>query len=208
MIIVVEGISAAGKTTYSRQFGDEHWLPELPVKDERPDAGAPTEDHTRFWAEHNIMRFQKALEIERQHGFAICDTDPMKIHYPWCIERAGFDWPDKFAIARHAVRQALADRRIGFADRYFVKNIDPAVARAQKEGDATRRRGNFEQHLALQPHLMDWFTALSKTLPDRVEFAFPDHQTVLSQLKNKTPETNPRRFDVSVFDALEEHLPT
>ena len=207
MIIVVEGVSAAGKTTYASQFGDGHWLPEMPVKASRPCDDAPLAHHAHFWAEHNIARFQKALEIEQRHGFVVCDTDPMKIHYAWCMERAGFYWPDRFEVAQPLVRQAIAERRIGFADLYLVKKIQPDVALKQKENDLTRRRGNFEQHLALQPHLLDWFAAMSKALPNCVQWEFPQSHIILSELKSKTPEENPRRFNVSVFDALCEKLP-
>jgi hypothetical protein len=207
MIVVLEGISAAGKTTYARQFGEGRFVPEIPVKGDLPDESASLDDHARFWAEHNVRKFQMALEIEREHGFAICDTDPMKIHYSWCMERAGFDWPDKFAHAQGFVRDAIANGRLGFAGLYLVKRIDPAVARAQKEGDPTRRRGNFDQHIALQPHLMDWFGALSTVLPGRVQFAFLQPDALLAELKEKAPEEDPRRFDVSVFDALLERLP-
>ncbi len=208
MIVVVEGISAAGKTTYARQFGDGRWVPEIPVQGELPGADASLDDHARFWAEHNVRKFQMALAIEQEHGFTICDTDPMKIHFSWCMERAGFHWPDKFANAQGFVREAIAKGRLGFADLYLVKQIEPAVARAQKEGDPTRRRGNFEQHLALQPHLIEWFTILSDVLPGRVRWEFPDLDGLLSELKGKAPEENPRRFDVSVFDALIERLPS
>lgn len=207
MIVVLEGISASGKTTYAQQFGAGRWVPEIPVKGDLPDASASPNDHAQFWAEHNVRKFQLALEIEEQHGFAICDTDPMKIHYSWCMERAGFRWPDKFANAQVFVREAIAAGRLGFADLYLVKRIEPAVARAQKMGDQTRRRGNFEQHLALQPHVMEWFTVMSQVLPGQVEFAFPDQDSLLTDLKNKAPQDNPRRFDVSVFDALLKALP-
>ena len=208
MIIVVEGISAAGKTTYARQFGAQHCLPELPVKHARPEPGAPLEVHAEFWAEHNARRFEMALEIERQKGFVVCDTDPLKLHYAWCMERAGFEWPDKFDVARKSVRQKIAERRLGFADLYLFKRIEPEIARAQKEGDLTRRRGNFEQHLALQPHLVSWFEALSGALKDRVHWGFPVPEEVLSKAQSKTPEENPRRFDVSVFDDLLDRLPS
>ncbi len=207
MIVVLEGISAAGKTTFARRFGAGLWLPELEPLGPRPKDDAPLENHATFWANHNIRRFQLALAIEAKHGFVVCDTDPMKIHYAWCMEKAGFNWPDKFAVARRFVRRAIVDRQIGFADRYFVKRIDPDQARKQKEGDETRRRGNFDQHLALQPHLMRWFETLSDVLPGRVEFAFPDQEQLLAEIQNKTPEENPRRFDVSIFDSLVGQLP-
>ncbi|MEP2551483.1 MAG: hypothetical protein ABJH26_09335 [Marinomonas sp.] len=208
MIIVIEGISAAGKTTYSRKIGMRYCVPEIPAKGERPGEDGSLQEHALFWANHNAARFQMAMEIEAQYGFAICDTDPMKVHYSWSMERAGFHWPDKFESAIPAVRQAIQERRLGFADRYYVKRIDAKTARMQKEGDLARSRGNFDQHLALQPHLIDWFRALTDILPRKVEFAFPDPANLLSQLESKTPEDNPRRFDTSIFDALIERLPT
>lgn len=207
MIVVVEGISAAGKTTYCRQFGEDHWLAEWPVTSSRPDPKAAKQVHARFWADHNAARFHKALEIERHQGLVICDTDPLKIHYAWCMEQAGFPWPDKFANARVFVRKAIAERRLGFADLYLVKRIAPKVAREQKESDPTRRRSNFNQHLALQPYLVEWFTAMSHVLPGQVRWGFPDRDELLVEINSKAPEENPRRFDVSVFDALIERLP-
>ena len=207
MIIVVEGISAAGKTTFARQFGEGLWLPEIEAKGQRPEADAPLIEHARFWAGHNAMRFQMAMQIEAKHGIVICDTDPMKFHYSWCMERAGFHWPDKFETAVPVVRETIRERQLGFADLYLVKQIEPAMARAQKDGDATRTRGNFEQHLALQPHLVAWFGALSEALPGHVRWGLPAKDALLAEIKEKAPEASPRRFDVSVFDALLERLP-
>lgn len=207
MIIVVEGISASGKTTYCRQFGEHVWLPEMPVKAERPPPDAPPEAHAAFWAAHNAARFRAAQEIEREHGYVVCDTDPLKLHYSWCMERAGFDWPDRFAMAQDAARREIAAGNLGFADLYLVKKIEPDAARAQKEADVTRRRGNFEQHLALQPHLLAWFEAMAKVLPGQVEFALPEPEALIARVQNKTPEDSPRRFDVSMFDALVAELP-
>lgn len=207
MIIVLEGISAAGKTTFARQFGEAHHVPEFPDQGVAPGKDDPAEIHAAYWVEHNARRFEAALAVEREHGFAICDTEPFKSHFDWCMARAGSKPFDIFDAAVPLAREAITAQRLGFGNRYYVKRIVPEVARAQKEGDATRSRRNFEQHLALQPHLMDWFEALAKALPGRVEFAFPDKDALLTELKNKTPEVNPRRFDVSVFDALIEGLP-
>ena len=104
-------------------------------------------------------------------------------------------------------RQPQPDKTAAGRKPGATQRIDPEVARAQKEGDVTRRRRNFDMHLALQPHLMDWFTALSEVLPGRVQFDWPDRDEFLAEPKNKAPEENPRRFDVSVFDALIERLP-
>ena len=207
MIIVLEGISAAGKTTFARQFGAEHHVPEFPERDPLPGNDDPVEVHAAYWVEHNARRFQAALEVEAVHGFAVCDTDPFKSHFDWCMARAGFKSFDLFKAAMPIARKAIEERRLGFGTRYYVKRIAPEVARAQKEGDATRTRRNFDMHLALQSHLVDWFEALALALPGRVEFAFPDRDTLLAELKIKAPEEDPRRFDVSVLDALLERLP-
>ena len=71
MIIVIEGISAAGKATYSRRFGEQYCVPE-------------------------------------------------------------FKTMDVFNEAMPLAREAIAACEIGFADRYFIKHIEPDVARAQK----------------------------------------------------------------------------
>ena len=207
MIIVLEGISAAGKTTFARQFGEAHHVPEFPEEGTVPGMDDPAEVHAEYWIEHNIRRFQAALTAEREHGFAICDTEPFKSHFDWCMARAGFKSFDIFNAATPLARAAIAERRIGFGDRYYVKRIAPDVARAQKEADPTRTRRRFDMHLALQPHLMDWYETFSVALPGRVEFAFPDKDALLAELNSKAPEENPRRFDVSVFDALLATLP-
>ena len=202
MIIVIEGISAAGKTTYARTFGADHHVPEFPEKGTPPGEEDPAESHAQYWVAHNIRRFQAALNVEAKHGFAICDTEPFKSHFDWCMAKAGFKSIDIFEAAMPLVREAIARREIGFGDLYLVKRIAPDVARAQKEGDPTRSRRNFDRHLALQPHLMRWYEALSEALPGQVEFAFPDRHDLLARIKNKAPEEDPRRFDVSVLDAL------
>ncbi len=207
MIVVLEGISAAGKTTFARQFGEAHWVPEFPEQGSPPSSSDPASVHAAYWVEHNVRRFQKALDVEARHGFAICDTEPFKSHFDWCMARAGFKPFDVFNAAMPIAREAIAEQRLGFANRYYVKRIAPEVARAQKEGDLTRSRRRFDMHLALQPHLMDWYEAFSQVLPGRVEFAFPDKDALLAELKSKAPEEDPRRFDVSVLDALLQRLP-
>ena len=207
MIVVIEGISAAGKSTYAKQFGEAHWVPEFPEQHPLPADSEPAQVHAAYWIEHNVRRFQAALKAEAQHGFAICDTDPFKSHFDWSMARASFKPFDVFNAAMPIAREAFAQKRLGFANRYLVKRIAPDVARAQKEGDNTRTRRRFDMHLALQPHLMDWFEAMADIFPGRVDFAFPDKSVLLEEIKNKTPEDDPRRFDVSMLDALIERLP-
>lgn len=206
MIVVIEGISAAGKTTFARRFG-RRWIPEFAEQGQVPGPSEPAEVRAAYWVEHNVRRFEAALVVEAEHGFAVCDTEPWKSHFDWSMARAGFTTMDVFNAAMPIAREAIRQRRLGFGGRYYVKQIPPAVARAQKEADVTRGRRNFEMHLALQPHLLDWFDALSGVLPGRVSFEFPDHEALLAELTDDRPDTDERRFDVAAFDELRERLP-
>ncbi|MEL6540600.1 MAG: hypothetical protein AAFQ34_04275 [Pseudomonadota bacterium] len=207
MIVVIEGISAAGKSTYARSLGAATWVPEFAEQGVPPGSDRPAQERAAYWIAHNERRFARALAVEAQHGFAICDTDPFKSHYDWCMARAGFASLDIFEAAMPMARESFAAGRLGFADLYLVKRIAPAVARRQKEGDLTRTRSRFDMHLALQPHLLAWFEALAEILPGRVEFSFSDKEALLDTLKNKAPEASPRRFDVSALSALIARLP-
>ena len=207
MIVVVEGISAAGKTTYARALGEAVWVPEFEEQGTPPAPDGPAKERAAYWIAHNERRFARALEVEAEHGYAICDTDPFKSHYDWSMARAGFASIDIFEAAMPMARASLASGRLGFADLYMVKQIAPKVARRQKEGDQTRTRRRFDMHLALQPHLMAWFKALAQVLPGQVEVGFRDQDAVLAELKSKAPEASPRRFDVSALNALLERLP-
>ena len=208
MIVVIEGISAAGKTTFARQFG-RHWIPEFPEQGEAPRLSDPAEVQASYWVEHNVRRFQAALEAEAEHGFAVCDTEPWKSHFDWSMARAGFRTMDVFEAAIPIVSEAILGRRLGFGGRYYVKPIAPLTARAQKDGDTTRTRRNFEMHLALQPHLLEWFDVLSEVLPDRVFFGFPDYEELHAELSvTVRADADSRRFDVSVLSELVQRLPT
>jgi hypothetical protein len=207
MIIVVEGISAAGKTTYSRRFGEPFCVSEFEAEGAIPGMQDAPRVHAEYWLQHNIRRFRAALAIEAERGFSICDTEPFKSHFDWCMARAGFKSMEVFNEAMPLARAAIAAGEIGFADRYLVKHIEPDVARAQKEGDKTRSRRRWDMHLALQPHLIAWFEALAGVIPDRVQFQWPEPEDVLRDIQSRTPEENPRRFDVSILDDLLDRLP-
>ncbi|MEL7517424.1 MAG: hypothetical protein AAFN48_00560 [Pseudomonadota bacterium] len=206
MIVVIEGISAAGKSTYARSLGAATWVPEFAEQGVPPGPDRPAQERAAYWIAHNERRFARALAVEAQHGFAICDTDPFKSHYDWCMARAGFTTMDVFEAAMPMARESFAAGRLGFADLYMVKRIEPEVARRQKEGDPTRTRRRFEMHLALQPHLLAWFEALAKVLPGQVEFGFRDQEALLDQLKNGKLDANPLRFCAAAFDRMYERL--
>jgi hypothetical protein len=82
MIVVVEGISASGKSTWYARHGGSHVVPENGRIAGAPDRVADPTGAAAFWAERNIDRWQAALAVERTTGHALCDTDPLKLERP------------------------------------------------------------------------------------------------------------------------------
>lgn len=87
MIVAVEGPSAAGKTTWCKRAAVE-FVPEYAPIGTGPD-GSDAVGQARYWTDVNTARWSKALDLEDRVQMAICDTDPMKLHYSWCLTRVG-----------------------------------------------------------------------------------------------------------------------
>lgn len=72
--------------------------------------------------------------MEREKGCAVCDTDPLKLHYSWCLYQIDALPKRQWELQLQATRIALLEKRLGFADAYFVKVIDPLIAKQQLRG--------------------------------------------------------------------------
>jgi hypothetical protein len=200
MIVVVEGISASGKSTWCARHGGSHVVPENGRISGAPDRVADPIGAAAFWAERNIDRWQAALAVERTTGHAVCDTDPLKLHYVWCLWRIAEASEREWSLELAATRRTIADGRIGFADRYLVADTDVETARRQAMTDARRRRRNFDLHARLRPALLEWYTALDVVLPGRVRFGLPAAMPAGTAVR--------RRLDLAAFDAMVARLPS
>ncbi len=198
MIVVVEGISASGKSTWCALHGCSHVVPENGRLAGAPDRVADPMGAAAFWAERNIDRWQAALAVERATGHALCDTDPLKLHYVWCLWRIAEASERNWSLELAATRQTIADGRIGFADRYLIADTDVETARRQAMTDAKRRRRNFDLHARLRPALLEWYSALDVVLPGRVQFGLPGNLPVGSPVG--------QRHDLAAFDAMIKRL--
>jgi len=172
MIVVLEGPSAAGKTTWAARWPAASIVPETgPVE-------VPTmldvDQIAQVWADIDAHRWSKVIATEAATGLAVCDTDPLKLHYSYCLARvdAG-DWA-MFDDGVRACRAAIAEQRQGIADLIACSIPDDGTLVAQREGDATRGRRNFELHRRMAGPLHDWYEALAALDPDRVVWRFPD----------------------------------
>lgn len=197
MIVVVEGPSGAGKTTWCRTHGGRFALLE-----EVPDhSTVPTEPEAaaRFWVERNVARWHQVLEREQRDELVVVDVDPFKLHYVWTLWRTGQVPQLEWDLQREASRKAFSAGEYALADLYLVSDIDEATLRARRNSDTTRTRRGFERHVLLRDSLMGWYRAIDELEPGRVRFGLPE--------RGLTPDLltiGPRRLrsGAALFDAL------
>jgi hypothetical protein len=193
VIIVVEGPTASGKTTWATTHAGDALVAEA-----RPAADPPSDpgEAARFWAENGAVRWEQAITTERRIGIAVCDTDPLKLHYSWSLWRVGVASESEFRHQADGYREMVARRRIGFADAYFVWIPDAETLELRRLGDTTRRRRNFSIHARLGDPLREWYEALEEVRPGSVRRSFPDEG--FGALADATGS----RYDLHTFDAL------
>jgi hypothetical protein len=202
VIIVVEGPSAAGKSTWIAA----HCRPAMVIGEARggsaPDRATDPEGAAAHWAAVSARRWQAAREAERDAGLAVCDTDPLKLHYVWSLWRAGHASRREWHAELTATRQLFARQRLGFADLVLIEIPDQATLDARRRSDPSRRRRNFDLHAQLAGPLREWYHAVEELDTSRVRWELPDAGI---------PETTrgPRRYSTgtAVFDAFISQLP-
>ena len=195
MIVVVEGPSGAGKTTWCRTHGGVNTLLES-----LPDlAAVPTEPHAaaRFWVERNVARWNEVLERERANGLVVVDTDPFKLHYVWSKWRTGQASAEQWELEREMSRAAFAAGRYALADVILYADVDEATLRVRRERDTTRTRRNFESHVRLHESSLRWYRAIDALDPGRVIFGLPEEGLAprILALGERRERSGPALFD-------------
>jgi hypothetical protein len=171
VIIVVEGPSGAGKTTWCRTHAGANALLEA-----LPDhLTVPTEPRAaaRFWVERNVARWEEVLAREARDGLVVVDTDPFKLHFVWTLFRTGQVSEIEWTMQRDAAREAFASGRYALADVFLVSDVDIDTLRTRREADSSRTRRNFERHVLLRDTLVRWYGAIDRLEPGRVVFGLP-----------------------------------
>ena len=201
MIVVVTGPSASGKTTWCRRH-----YPDVLVAEHVPIGMEPAETDpaalAAYWCGVNCRRWQEATEREALSGLAVCDDDPLKLHYNWSLMLTGAATPLSWAHALRASREAVAAGRLGFADLVLVSLPSLDELRSRRVADPARQRRNFELHVRLVEPLRQWYQALECVEPGRVVWDLPS-----DGLPAATPPRRTQRCDLHLFDALIGALP-
>jgi hypothetical protein len=175
MIIVVEGVSAAGKTTWCRTYFPDQTVEEQPPASEVEQRLSEI-DLEGFWVARNAARWHEANRVEVETGLAICDTDPFKLHYTWSLWRIGQIPESRWRLAVSVAGRAFEDGSLGLADLFLIADASPSELRRRREADLQsigRNRGKFELHLLLREALHDWYDAVERLDPGRVHHELP-----------------------------------
>ncbi|MEU4561796.1 hypothetical protein AB0F72_25720 [Actinoplanes sp. NPDC023936] len=201
MIVVVTGPSAAGKTTWCRRHFPADTVPEhVPSPEDLP--GPDPADQAAFWCEVSNRRWLRAERHERRSGLAVCDDDPLKLHYTWSLARIGaLSWRHWQAEV-DAHRGAVAAGRLGFADLVLVSAPAEDELRRRRDADPARRRRNFDLHVRLAEPLRQWYQAVERVGAAHVVWDLP-----AAGLPAELPPPRGDRCDAGLFDAVVAALP-
>ena len=201
MIIVAEGPSAAGKTTWCLRNHPDRFLPEDSPRwrGATPEGRLNPLETAQFWTDFNCRRWARAEELEFRDGTAVCDTDPFKLHYSWCRWRVGDMRYWEWGYHRDAAGAAFASGDLGLADLVVYFDDEVEKLRARRRGDAGRRRHRFDLHLRLRAPLREWYAAVDRLDPGRVAWEGPDG------VREGSPRAE--RTGVALFGRLLQELP-
>lgn len=181
MIVVIEGTSAAGKTTWCQTHAAALHIPEEPPGRER---------------------WRMALEVEREHGLAVCDTDPAKLYYDYALWRTGRLNEAQWETSCAETRAAFAADELGLPDLTFFAEHDRETLERHRASDPARRRHRFSLHVELQPLFKEWWQAVDAIESGRVFWRHPDR---LGELREHAPRV--RRTGADLLDLVLANLP-
>lgn len=179
MLIVIEGPSAAGKTTWCRRFADGRALLEGEPSAAPEPAGASDADPVdpravaRYWIDTNARRWATACAMSDRLGWVACDTDPFKLHWTWTLWVEGLASSAYWEASRELSRSHFANETLGLPDLVFFADLDAATLRRNKARDPTRARTRHEMHIRIAPALKRWYCAMAELDPARVQFQLP-----------------------------------
>lgn len=200
VIVAVEGLSAAGKTTWCRRHAVDFVAEYVPTGTE-PD-GTDLAAQAAYWVAVNSQRWDNARRLEQRTGLAVCDSDPLKLHYSWCLSRIGAAPPERFERELAQVRRAFAAGTLGLADLVLVSIPSLETLQRQRNADLTRRRRHFDLHCQLGEHLRTWYAGVDALDPGRVIWELP-----AEGVSADVPQPRDQRSDLALLDALTAWLP-
>src|ERR1700679_2236109 len=111
MIVVMEGPSAVGNTTWCRAHCPELLVEAAPENLDAPELDADPLQVAHFWVEFNGRQWQTALQIEKEKEVAVCDGDPFHLYFSWSVWKAGALARNLFDAELPLYRRAIESAR-------------------------------------------------------------------------------------------------
>src|ERR1035438_1026156 len=198
MIMVMEGPSAAGKTTWCRTHCPDLLGGNASENLAAPDLYDEPQAAAHFWAEFNVKQWQSALQIEKQKGIAVCDGDPLHLYFSWALWKAGSLTRNLFDAELPWYRRAIEEGRIGFADLVLWREAPLEELRRRAKSDSTRRRRRHELYLSMIPWMKIWFAARARVLHGTVREL--SHQFHIEGFRAFPPSSC--RYDATVLNSM------
>ncbi|MBB5957344.1 hypothetical protein FHS29_003937 [Saccharothrix tamanrassetensis] len=195
------GAQCGGQTTWCRRHAGTGLVPEYTPTGTEPDE-ADLRSQADYWVAVNSRRWARALAVEAATGRAICDSDPLKLHYSWCLSMIGAAPRARWEHDYAATRTAFAAGLLGLADAVFVSIPPLEVLRQHKDADPTRRRRHFDLHARLGDSLRQWYTTVDRLDPGRGIWNLPP-----DGIPRRLPPARKNRTQVDLLDALVTSLP-
>jgi hypothetical protein len=186
MIVVVEGPSATGKTTWCRRHAPR-WLPEP--------GRWPIDRVLRY----QVDRWRQAVALDAHGEIVVLDGDPFKLYYSWAAWRVGSLTETEWEAAVETTRRDFVAGDCGLAD--LVLHSDPGEdeLRRRMEADHRRARRNFELNTSMRPYFRQWYETVRTLDPKRVVWEHPADGLTEDLL---AAGRRPSRSDPGLFDEL------
>jgi hypothetical protein len=198
MIVVMEGPSAAGKTTWCRTYCPGNVVEAAPESLAAPDLYGDPVEVANFWIDFHKKQWLAALQIEKEKGVAICDGDPLHLYFSWSLWKGGALPNDLFEAELPLYRRAVEEGSVGFADVVLWLEAPVEELRRRAKSDSTRRRRRHELYLSLIPWMKKWFLTREQMLPETVRET--PNQFAVEDFRNFP--ASPRRNDAARFDRM------
>jgi len=164
-----------------------------------PDLYEDAAEVARFWIEFNAGLWQKALQVEKREGLAVCDTDPLHLYFSWSLWKAGALPKKLFDAEVPLYRRAMEQGRIGFADVVLWREAPVDELRMRAKLDPNRRRRRHKLYLSLIPWMRAWFDARTHIFPGTVR---PWLELLDSEDLRVATAAASHRYDLNAFDAM------
>ncbi len=204
MILVIEGPSAVGKTTWCRAHSADGFVEEAGEISKRP-IFTPIPLKLRTSGAILISAIGRELYAWNSNPAL---PSAMGIHFT-SISPGHFGKPDYFParlfeMEASLYRRAFHERRLGFADRVCWQEAPVEELRRRAKSDRHRKRRRHEMYLKLVPWMRAWCKVREQVLPG----AFGDWPEHAEDEFSRSSSEPAFRYDIKIFDQMIDRLAT